>query len=401
MPLMDFFRRRKERKELKARIAAARVFLWTNADILPADAAGALRTAIAARDGAALGDLLARLDPPRRFAFFREWLDIGVVALSAAMAFRAYWFEPFNIPTGSMHPTLFGAHSRLERPENRTAWDSQPLRFFKWAATGERFLEIRAPRSGTVNLEETGEGMCRVTVAGEVAGEVPMDATLMGRELDWSGMADGRPVERYRRVVKALRGLGPNGEERDAAGAWIASVEKGERVREGQLLWCGTAIPGDFLFVNRFAWNFARPKRGEVMVFNTTGIERLGKPKTHYIKRMVGLPGEKVSIDEPYLVINGRPVTEPEKIRQVSGKEKMAPWAPPYAGYVNIPDGECLLPSPDDSVTLGPDEYFACGDNQRNSWDSRFWGPVPGDRLVGRASFVFWPFASPHWGFIE
>ncbi len=384
--IRGFMARRAEKKRAKACIASARVFLYTNADVLAADDAAALRGAIDGRDAAAAGELMSRLNPPKPFPAVREMLDVFVVAISVAMAFRAYWFEPFNIPTGSMQPTLYGIHSTPARPEDATVFDMQPFRFFKWAVTGRRFVTVKAPCSGQMRLEPLNTGMCAVSVSGRLAGEVPMDAVATAGRKETVFGSDGAPVEYVRRVPGALRG--PDGGFSAAAG---------DRVKEGQVLWCGVVEPGDFLFVNRFAWNFARPRRGEVMVFNTTGVAGL-MPKTHYIKRMTGLPGENIAIDQPDLIVDGLPVREPERIGQISRREKFADWAPPYAGYLN--EGE-VLGAPGSSLTLGADEYFACGDNQANSYDSRFWGPVPGANLVGRASFVFWPFTSPRWGFIK
>ena len=54
-----------------------------------------------------------------------------------------------------------------------------------------------------------------------------------------------------------------------------------------------------------------------------------------------------------------------------------------------------------DEVTLGPDEFYACGDNSPSSYDSRYWGAVPAKCLVGIAGGVFWPFATHRWGPIE
>ena len=70
---------------------------------------------------------------------------------------------------------------------------------------------------------------------------------------------------------------------------------------------------------------------------------------THYIKRMKARPGETYVLEHP---VEGRPA----------------------------------------SVTMGEGEYFACGDNFNNSFDSRYWGPVPAENLRGCASVVFWPF---------
>lgn len=400
--IRKFFADRAARKRAKACLAAARTYLYTNEDVMAAEDAAGMRRALAARDSAAAESLLARLSPPQSLPFLREMLDVFVVSISVAMAFRAYWFEPFNIPTGSMMPTLYGIHSTPARPEDATLWDIQPLRFFKWAVTGKRFVTVKAPCSGEMRLEPQGAGTCLVTVAGRPAGEVPMDAVLHSSVRETAIGSDGAPVEYMRRRPDALRGTGPNGELTEpGTGRYYVSATAGRHVREGDILWCGTVMPGDFLFVNRFAWNFMRPKRGEVMVFNTTGVGKPGQLQqhTHYIKRMVGLPGEEIAIDAPNLIVDGKPVTEGGRIGQIVRKERIADWAPwKYAGYVN--DGD-LMSEPGRSVRLGADEYFACGDNQKSSYDSRYWGPVPGRNLVGRAALVFWPFTSPRWGLVD
>ena len=232
----------------------------------------------------------------------REWLDTLVVAISVAMAFRAYFYEPFKIPTGSMQETLWGYHTAAG--VEKTAWDAFPLSLAKWAWTGERVVDWTAPVSGTVRCLPRNDGFAtgRVGLSPETW-SLPTDAC---RELH------------------------------------------GKFVNAGETLWKGAITTGDFIFVNRWKWNFVRPKDGEVMIFSTTGIDRLPQG-THYIKRMKARPGETYVLEHP---VEGGPT----------------------------------------SVTMGEGEYFACGDNFNNSFDSRYWGPVPAENLRGCASVVFWPF---------
>ena len=232
----------------------------------------------------------------------REWLDTLVVAISVAMAFRAYFYEPFKIPTGSMQETLWGYHTTAG--VEKTVWDSVPLSLAKWAWTGERVVDWVAPTTGTVRCLPRNDGFADVRVG--ISSET------------WSLPTD------------ACREL------------------HGKFVTAGETLWKGRITTGDFIFVNRWKWNFVRPQVGEVMIFSTTGIDRLPQG-THYIKRMKARPGETYVLEHP---VEGRPL----------------------------------------SVTMEADEYFACGDNFNNSFDSRYWGPVPAKNLRGCASVVFWPF---------
>ena len=211
------------------------------------------------------------------------------------------------------------------------------------------------------------------------------------------------------------------------------------------MLWSGLVVTGDFLFVNRWMWNFRHPRRGDVMIFATTGIEGL-QQGTHYIKRMVGTPGETIAIaaagekdGEPAfeLRVNGEKPMEPLRIAQIQNHEKWHEKAYPYAGFrpaavqqaallrqqiQNREKGEAHMyayagyrPSDassydkpgrticreGDEVKLAADEYYACGDNSPSSYDSRYWGPVPAKNLVGIAGGVFWPFCSHRWGPIK
>ncbi len=235
----------------------------------------------------------------------KEWLDTLVVAISVAMCFRAYFYQPFNIPTGSMQETLWGYHTR-ENVEKGT-WDTFPLSLLKKIWTGETYVEYQAPVSGYVYANPRNDGFADIFV-----GE--------GQHLKPVGKL---PSETARALV-------------------------GTRVRKGETFWQGAVVSGDFIFVNRWLWNFRQPRNGDVMVFSTTGIEKL-QQGTHYIKRLKARPGETYVLEHP------------------------------VAGYPT-------------EVTMGADEYFACGDNYNNSFDSRYWGNVPGANLRGVGTHVFWPF---------
>ena len=388
---LPFSKAAREKKRLKVILKTTREFIYAHEDLPAFDSSNeqmvALRTALAARDGDKCAELLGALDPPKSFQGCREWLDILVVSISVAMAFRAYFYEPFNIPTGSMQPTLYGNHSETIAPEQVGVWDTTPLKWGKWLMTGKMYECFKAPFTGILAFQQTNTGHYDMRVIDPIGGRKSNSMLIPTDVLHPTETGDGP----YRQQFYAL----PNG------------LRPGDTVNEGQVLWSGLVVTGDFLFVNRWLWNFRHPRRGDVMIFSTTGIEGL-QQGTHYIKRMVGTPGETISIRAPKLYVNGEEATEPLRIWQISHQEKFDPAAYPYAGF--RPSGTTdprymtpgrTLPHEGSSVTLGPTEYYACGDNSPSSYDSRYWGPVPAKNLVGIAGGVFWPFFNHRWGPIK
>jgi signal peptidase I len=149
---------------------------------------------------------------------------------------------------------------------------------------------------------------------------------------------------------------------------------------------------GDQLFVDRCTYNFRKPSRGDVFVFETHNIP-VGSPGDFYIKRLAGLPGDKLQVRDGMLYVNGRIAEEPGFCRVMSRTDG-------YRGYGSFSPQAKRLAKPDDVVSLEERQYYALGDNSFSSADSRFWGSVPYKNIVGRGFFVYWPF-KPHFGRIE
>lgn len=389
---MTFFEKRSLRKELHSILHHARTFRASREDLLNAEERSYFEEHFAKAKEAydargydamkAVGDDLEKclneLDPPKPLAGWRENFDVLVVAISVAMAFRAYFYQPFKIPTGSMMPTLYGIHTEARPPDAAGFLDVQPFKFAKWLVTGESFKIVRAKVTGEVEFtNDTNKkpGYLRIRVGGNDH-YIPSDAVLHNRQ---TGMV-------------ALSGTG---------------LRHGQRVKAGEVIWSGVVVSGDFVFVNRWKWNFCHPKRGEVMVFATTGINPGALQEgTHYIKRMMGMPNETLQIIAPDLLVNGKPVAAPERVAQITRKEKLPGWKMAYPGFTTGNDSRYrtqpkVLLTKDDIITLGPNEYYALGDNSPNSLDSRYWGPVPERTLLGPASVVYWPFTSPRFGWIR
>jgi signal peptidase I len=146
----------------------------------------------------------------------------------------------------------------------------------------------------------------------------------------------------------------------------------------------GNTIPGDYVFVEKVTKRAQSPLRGDIIVFRTDGLP-LCPARTCYVKRVIGLPGENVSIDPPSVLVDGKRITEPPILEEITKGEGA------FSGFrlAVHPDG--ILNKPTDTITLGPDEYFVLGDNTANSKDSRYFGPVPRDSIVGRVVKIYWP----------
>jgi len=165
----------------------------------------------------------------------------------------------------------------------------------------------------------------------------------------------------------------------------------------------GTMLIGDHLFVDRLAYspkgpigNFLLPyqdvKRGDIIVFRYPLDLR-----QNYVKRVIGMPGDRIRIIDKVVHLNGRPLNEPYKVlipQQVSNYLNNFPQTPDLTienrglemlqAYAR--DGELMVPQ---------GQYFAMGDNRDNSADSRFWGLVPRENIIGKPTVIWWSYDAP------
>jgi signal peptidase I len=165
-------------------------------------------------------------------------------------------------------------------------------------------------------------------------------------------------------------------------------------------------LVGDHLLVNKFAFGatgsmvdpilpFKNIGRGDVIVF------KYPKDLTkHYVKRVIGLPGDKLHIVDKQVFVNGQPLAEPYKVHKNSvpggfrdpAQDVFPPKTPhsfyqvegDYDWFAKFVDGEDLV--------VPENSYFAMGDNRDNSADSRYWGFVPRELIVGKALIIYWSY---------
>lgn len=153
----------------------------------------------------------------------------------------------------------------------------------------------------------------------------------------------------------------------------------------------GYRTRGDHIFVDKISYHFRKPDRGEIIVFETSDIADLPASSRgkFYIKRLVGLPGDKIQIKPPEVFVNGRGLNNRDAFRRIYSLQNG------YNGY-RIPSTfppPKYIRSSEDEYEVPRDGYFVLGDNSASSLDGRFWGAFPQKALVGRAVFVYWPFS--------
>ncbi|HCY14141.1 MAG TPA: signal peptidase I [Gammaproteobacteria bacterium] len=177
----------------------------------------------------------------------------------------------------------------------------------------------------------------------------------------------------------------------------------------------GSMLPslyiGDFILVSKFSYGLrlpiinrlivatGRPDRGDVMVFRFPR-----DPKTNFIKRVVGLPGDVLVYRDKQLMINGQAATLQNTWR-LEGEPADAAGSAVVEYLEQLGDSShgVLLDSKRQSrsirVSVPEGQYFVMGDNRDHSNDSRFWGFVPEENIVGRAFFVWfsWDFSGDDW----
>ena len=128
-----------------------------------------------------------------------------------------------------------------------------------------------------------------------------------------------------------------------------------------------TLVSGEYVIVSRLSYRLGSPQRGDIIVFHFPR-----DPKEEYIKRVIGLPGDVVEVNNGSVFVNGQPLDETYLHVKTN-----------YVGTWDVPAGQ----------------LFVLGDNRNNSSDSHDWGTVPMDYVVGKAILVYWP--PPSWGLID
>jgi signal peptidase I len=336
-----------------------------------------------------------KLFPTTAWDGWRENVEVFVIAAIMALAIRTYFLQPFKIPTGSMEPTLYG----IEPMPVQAAPPNIFVQAFDFLIQGRTFSHVVTKQGGQITRLEPGS----MTIWFEYT-DVHLVNAQGSEEITriWIRPSD----------VEFKLGIYPYGST-DQMGHLHQEIYK-----PGDVLANYVTQTGDQVLVDKVTYNFRQPHRGEVFIFKTAGIAGLADERPDqegsedFIKRCVGLASDIIQVQPPQLFIGGQLASgTPVYAKQFARADD-------YPGYTLVNPNDCagatknpLSHDPDahfdvydaknsQSYYVQPDNYWAMGDNSPNSKDSRYWGGVPKQNLVGRGYFVFWPFTS-RWGWIK
>jgi len=342
-----------------------------------------------------------------------ENVEFFLVAAIVILGLRAYFVQPFKIPTNSMWPSYYGmtAESFSEGQE------PGPLqKAFRLVTLGAFNYAMEAPADGEVMIPVFREGI--VAYAEKPGRSMLIFPSLkhqytfrVGREevslqvpAEFIGEFNKIIEERFKgdapnlgaMLRQSINRAGPNlemstwryrdgAEPRDSRVYWVPT---GRKVHKGEKLVSFDILTGDLLFVERISYNFVEPKIGSGFVFKTGNIPALRDEEgsKYFVKRLVGAPGDTLEVRPPRLYRNDKPIEGSKAFEWNANKVGL------YPGYVYMGSlGE------GDTVKVPPHYYFGMGDNSPNSRDSRSWGFVPEKDVVGRPLFIYYPLTK-RWG---
>lgn len=343
-----------------------------------------------------------------------ENVEFFLVAAIVILGVRMYFVQPFKIPTNSMWPSYNGM-----TPEVFASKADEPGtagRALRLVAMGARPRTLDAPADGEILIPIAGRQSRGLVKYHEVAGrswgvfpardreytllvgdravstQVPLDF-----DFDWVVRDAFFPGEQS--LAESLEAKVRNGEYVDKEVSTPAGIERvrfirtGRTVRKGERALSFDILTGDQLFVDRVSYHFVKPKVGDGFVFRTDHIDSpsmrdaAGRQlEQYYIKRLAGVPGDKLEIREPVLYRNDAPITGS---KAYNANATRADNYPGYRAGGLLAEGK--------TFTVPEESYIALGDNSANSLDSRYWGTVPAQDVVGRPLFIYYPFTK-RWG---
>lgn len=350
--------------------------------------------------------------------FWIDNIEVGLVALIIVIGIRSFFFQPFIIPTNSMYPTYSGMKSHVYSLNNLES--SKVHKLLNYMILGSRNYHIVSPEIGRVSIPFFSQSQfskdSKLRSQGFVAFKL-----VEGRK--WFGLlpttlreytlyVGGNPInlqvpmdfsldevilKTYFKEYSSIKDLLSNyySQKRiDLSEDVRHLIKTSTSVKKGDAIISFDINSGDALFVDRISYHFVKPKIGDPFVFKTGNIkidenssQTLGDK--YYIKRLSGEGGELLEIKYGGLFANNNQRNEVDAF--VKNSEKTGE----YKGYQSIGNLDEGM-----SVEIPEGHYYALGDNSYNSFDSRYWGNVPKESLIGKALFIYYPFTN-RWGIAE
>lgn len=332
-----------------------------------------------------------------------EYIEFFLVAAIVILGIRAFFFQPFKIPTNSMWPSYNGMIGQVfVEPEDEPNMVASGFRFLTQLAVTHR---IDAPVAGEVRVPVI---RAYSSQQNSVRDYLKPPKTIKGRKWlifptqlrVYEIYIDNKPVEitvpgdfdLEKVVLDAFYDGAENFPVPDdfPTGKGVL-LGTGKRVEMGERVLAFDVLTGDQLFVDRLSYHFVKPSVGDGFVFRTDHIPELhrmmsGPKEQYYIKRLIGTPGDELEIKEPALLRNGQPITGADAFASNANREGEFP------GYRNLG-----ILDAGETFTVPADRYLAIGDNSASSLDGRYWGTIPAKDVVGRPLFIYYPF-NDHWG---
>jgi len=348
-------------------------------------------------------------------SFWVENIEMILVAAILAIGVRTFFLQPFKIPTNSMYPTYNGLTAETYFHDDIPNRAMQLFNLLRLGATqrtvgGEPGAELVLPIQTLETLRTHRVAGPRGGFSGPYGGAYLAQQNVAGRQwlffpstkamysfIVGDKVVDVRVPMDFPMgdvIAEIVERAGGDFRVVPGSGEFDYLAHTGIRADEAGNLLGFSVKTGDMLMVDRFTYNFRRPEAGDPFVFRTDNIVGMnpGERGKYYIKRIAGVPGDTLQIDPPALLRNGEPATAARAFVRNAAQEGE------YPGYKIAPRGTYF---PGNTPLKLPEEsYIALGDNSPHSLDSRMWGFVPEDAIVGKAVFIYYPF-SFRWGLAE
>jgi signal peptidase I len=386
-----------------------------------------------------------------------ENVEMLLVAAIVVIGIRSFFLQPFIIPTNSMYPSFYGMQPHVyeddesvpnfaEQSVDKILLGASHYRV-EAEASGHLYLLLHNGRTWRQKTSSFPDGKFFVfpTSVSEYVFEIGGMQHSLRIPLEFASQMDVLLARKFAGIddLGALHRIVPQ------VGFQGPRIKLSDRTfKKGEIALAFDVLLGDALFVDRFTYNFVKPKAGDPAVFRTGTIDdfnrKLGTPiKTriredkYYIKRLVGEPGDKLQLNVPKNFSDEIEFTTNKNFKRINLKNSpgiLSRNGEPIVGCNAFDKNrlfvESLKKNPDfiskdgypgyrsdglmayDNVVhvptknspgnpTGQNAYFAMGDNSTDSLDGRAWGFVPEQAIVGRAFLVYYPFAKKRWGFSD